>query len=202
MGLGEHRASWYRQDPRRERREGFADLVSHITKFQKVPAHLLSSCGFGNSQTDTEDSIGTEGSLVWGSIKLDQELINLGLVLDINVLLDESRANDVVNVGDSLGNTLSSPLGAVSITELNSLVLTYSVTSSQPLSCRFVESKLPTSGSSRWNDDNINFYRGVTTGVVYRTSVDLGDGHDEVCAVCGGVISVSQDSMDLTTGRN
>jgi hypothetical protein len=58
-----------------------------------------------------------------GSIKLDQELIDLWLILDINVLLDESRADDLVDVGNSLENTLSSPLGLISITELDCLVL-------------------------------------------------------------------------------
>jgi hypothetical protein len=46
------------------------------------------------------------------------------LVLNIDILCNESRADNLVNVGDSLENTLSSPLGIVSITEFDSLVLT------------------------------------------------------------------------------
>lgn len=86
---------------------------------------LLSSSSFGNSQTDTKNSVGTQLSLVWGTVEVDQELINLGLILNIDVLLDKSWADDVVDVGNSLGNTLSSPLVLVSVTELNGLVLTW-----------------------------------------------------------------------------
>lgn len=85
---------------------------------------LLSSSGLGNSQRNTKNGIGTQLALVWGSIEAVQELINLGLILDINVLLDKSWANDIIDVGDSLGNTLSSPLVLISITELNGFVLT------------------------------------------------------------------------------
>lgn len=131
MEQGEHRASWYRRGRRRGRREEFAAEVSIIGLLNHpeiIEIYLLSSGSLGDSQTDTEDSIGTQLSLVWGSIKLDQELVDLWLVLDIDVLLDESRADDLVNVGNSLGHTLSSPLGLVSITELNSLVLAYVMT--------------------------------------------------------------------------
>lgn len=86
--------------------------------------YLLSCTSLGNGQRDTENGVGAQLALVCGSIKLVQELVNLWLVLDIEVLLDESRANDVVDVGHGLGDTLSEPLCLVSITELDSLVLT------------------------------------------------------------------------------
>jgi hypothetical protein len=66
---------------------------------------LLSGSGLGNSQGDTEDGVGTELALVGGSIKLVQELINLGLVLNINVLLDDGGGNDIVDVLDGVKNT-------------------------------------------------------------------------------------------------
>lgn len=87
-------------------------------------SYLLSSSSLGNSQRDTEDGVCTELSLVRSSIKLDEELVDLWLVLDINVLLDESGSDDIVDVGYSFRNSLSTPLGRVSISELNSLVLT------------------------------------------------------------------------------
>lgn len=109
---------------------------------------LLGSTGLSNGQTDTEDGVGTKLGLVGRAIELVQELVDLGLVLDVDVLLDESWSNDGVDVLDGLGDayallavpligimggrgrgegashTLSKPLGLVSVTELASLVLT------------------------------------------------------------------------------
>ena len=84
---------------------------------------LLSSTGLGNGQRDTKDGVGAQLGLVGGAIKLDEEVIDGLLVLDIDVLLDELRANDGVDVLNSLQDTLSAPLGLVSITELACLVL-------------------------------------------------------------------------------
>jgi hypothetical protein len=66
---------------------------------------LLSSTSLGNSQADTEDGISTEVGLVGSSVKLVKELVDLGLVLHIDVLLDESRANGLVDILDSLEDT-------------------------------------------------------------------------------------------------
>lgn len=93
--------------------------------------YLLSSSSLGNSQTDTKNGVGTELGLVWGSIKPEEELVNSGLVLDVDLGLNELGGNDGVDVGNSLCDTLSTPLGLVSITEFTSLVLTCSK-SNQP----------------------------------------------------------------------
>jgi hypothetical protein len=66
---------------------------------------LLSSTSLCDSQTDTEDGISTEVGLVGSSVKLVEELVNLGLVLHIDVLLDQSGANGLVNVLDGLEDT-------------------------------------------------------------------------------------------------
>lgn len=84
---------------------------------------LLGSAGLGNSQADTKNSVGTELGLVGGAIEVNQELVNLGLVGDINVLLDEGGADGLVDILDSLKDALATPLGLVTITELASLVL-------------------------------------------------------------------------------
>lgn len=84
---------------------------------------LLSSTGLGNGERDTKDGVGAELGLVGGAIEVDEEFVNLGLVLDVNVLLDESGADDLVHVLDGLENTLATPLGLVTIAELASLVL-------------------------------------------------------------------------------
>lgn len=66
---------------------------------------LLSSTSLGNSQADTEDGISTEVGLVGSPVKLVKELVDLRLVLHIDVLLDESRANGLVDILDSLEDT-------------------------------------------------------------------------------------------------
>lgn len=88
-----------------------------------IGCYLLGSTSLSNSQTDTEDGVGTELGLVGGAIELVKESVDLGLVLDIKVLLDQSRGNDSVDVLDGLGNALATPLGLVAISELASLVL-------------------------------------------------------------------------------
>lgn len=66
---------------------------------------LLSGGSLGNGQRDTEDGVGTELALVGGTIELVQELVDLGLLLNIEVLLDEGGANDVVDVLDGIEDT-------------------------------------------------------------------------------------------------
>lgn len=65
---------------------------------------LLGSTGLSNGQTDTEDGVGTKLGLVGRAIELVQELVDLGLVLDVDVLLDESWSNDGVDILDGLGD--------------------------------------------------------------------------------------------------
>jgi hypothetical protein len=87
---------------------------------------LLSSTGLGNGQADTKDGVGTKLGLVGGSIQVNKELVNLGLVLDIEVLLDKSRGDGLVDVLHRLEDALAGPLGLVAVAELASLVLAYS----------------------------------------------------------------------------
>jgi hypothetical protein len=83
---------------------------------------LLGSGGLSDGHGDTEDGVGTELGLVGGTVKLDHEVVNGALVLDVEVLLDEGRAEGLVDVGDGLEDTLAAPLGLVAITELAGLV--------------------------------------------------------------------------------
>lgn len=87
--------------------------------------HLLSGTGLGDGQGNTKDGVGTKLGLVAGTIELVEEGIDSGLVLDIEVLLNQSGSNDLVDVLDGLGDTLAVPLGLVTISELASLVLAY-----------------------------------------------------------------------------
>lgn len=68
---------------------------------------LLSGTSLGDGQGDTQDGVGAEVGLVGGAIQLDEELVDLGLVLDVDVLLDEGRSNDLVDVLDGLQDTCS-----------------------------------------------------------------------------------------------
>lgn len=98
--------------------------MSSKLHYCKREAYLGGGSSLGNSQRNTKDGVGTELSLVGGAIKLVEESINGGLVLDVKALLDQSGGNDSVDILDGLANTLATPLGLVGITELASLVLT------------------------------------------------------------------------------
>lgn len=97
--------------------------LSFSTQHGSPATHLLSSTSLGNSQADTEDGVGAKLGLVGGAIEAVEELIDLGLVLDVDALLDQGRGNDSVDILDGLGDTLATPLGLVAVTELASLVL-------------------------------------------------------------------------------
>ena len=73
-------------------------------------ANLLGSTSLGNSQTDTKDGVGTKFGLVRAPVKINQELVNLGLILDVQALLDQGRANCLVYVLDGLQNAFAAPL--------------------------------------------------------------------------------------------
>lgn len=64
--------------------------------------------GLGDSHRDTEDGVGTELALVGGTIEVDEELIDLLLVGDVELGLDELGGDNVVDVGDGLGDTCTS----------------------------------------------------------------------------------------------
>ena len=89
---------------------------------------LLGSASLGDGQAHTEDGVGTKLGLVGGAIEVIEELVDLGLVLDVDVLLDDRGSDDLVDVLDSLENTLASPMGLVAVAELASLVLAYPAT--------------------------------------------------------------------------
>ena len=65
----------------------------------------MSSGGLGDSHGDTEDSVGSELTLVGGTIEVDEELIDLLLVGDVELSLDELGSDNVVDVSDGLGDT-------------------------------------------------------------------------------------------------
>ena len=65
-------------------------------------AYLVSGGSLRDSHGDTEDGVGTELSLVGGTVELDEEVINLLLRGDGDLGVDQSRGNDLVDVLDGL----------------------------------------------------------------------------------------------------
>lgn len=84
--------------------------------------NLVNGTGLGDSHRDTQDSVGTELSLVGGTVELDQEVINLLLLSDLKARLDKSLGDNVIDIGNGLGDTLAHVGILVTITELNGLV--------------------------------------------------------------------------------
>jgi hypothetical protein len=112
------------QDVHEGNREDIGLLGAGKVRDVGVERHgLLGSAGLGNGQAHTKDGVGTKLGLVGGAIEVDQELVNLGLVLDIDVLLDDGGADDLVDILDGLEDALAAPLGLVAVAELASLVL-------------------------------------------------------------------------------
>ena len=66
---------------------------------------LLSGSSLSDSQADTENGIGTEVGLVGTAIKLVEEVIDLRLVLDVDVFLDNGRANNLIYILNGLEDT-------------------------------------------------------------------------------------------------
>jgi hypothetical protein len=88
-----------------------------------LETNLLSSTSFGNSQTDTENGVGTEFSLVGGAVQAVKEFVDLRLILHIEIGFDNLGRDDRVHVLDGLENALAAPFGLVAIAKLTSLVL-------------------------------------------------------------------------------
>lgn len=126
---------------------------------------LLTGTSLGNGDRDTEDGVGTELALVGSAVKLDEEVIDLLLRSDRDAGLDELGGDDVVDVVDSLVDTLAHPLGLVTVTELDSLV--------------------DTGGGTRGDGGaeetllggEVHLDGGVTSGVEDHAGLDLLDSH-------------------------
>ena len=86
---------------------------------------LLGGASLGDGQAHTQNGVGTELGLVGSAIEVVEELVDLGLVLDVDVLLDDRGSDDRVDVLDGLEDALAGPLGLVAVAELASLVLAY-----------------------------------------------------------------------------
>jgi hypothetical protein len=70
-----------------------------------VKTYLLSSASFSDGNRDTKDGVGTELALIGGTVKLDEEVVDIFLLSDLEAGLDELGGDDVINVGNSFGYT-------------------------------------------------------------------------------------------------
>ena len=70
--------------------------------------YLLLRRGLGNSHANTQYRVGSQLRLVLCAVELVDEGVHLRLVFDVNVLLNESWSNNIVDIGDGFQNTLNS----------------------------------------------------------------------------------------------
>lgn len=79
--------------------------------------YLVSGTGLGNGHGDTEDGVGAELALVGGTVKLDEEVIDLLLRGDGDLGVNQSGGNDLVDVLDGLGDTYTIRDGSSTVYE-------------------------------------------------------------------------------------
>jgi hypothetical protein len=51
------------------------------------------------------EGTGSVDTFIWGSIEVNEEFVDGFLVFDIKSSLDQSRRNDIIDIGNSLGHT-------------------------------------------------------------------------------------------------
>lgn len=98
--------------------EGSARLGNRRSRL----SHFLSGTGLGNGHGDTEDGVGTQLALVRGTVQLDQQVVNLLLLGNGQTRVDQLLGDDVVDVGNSLQDTLADVGRLVAISQLDGLV--------------------------------------------------------------------------------
>lgn len=144
---------------------------------------LLGGSGLGDSHGYTENGVGTELGLVLGAIELVEELVDCGLVFDVQVGLDQLRSDLLVHVCDSLGHTCDRVSEHCFFQQIDILL-----TLSAPLALVTVAEFACFVGAgrgTRWDNgaveaglgNDVDLDGGVTTRVVDGAGVDLGDGH-------------------------
>lgn len=79
--------------------------ASQVSQVDVERNTLLASTSLGNSKGNTEDGVSTKLALVLGTIELDHEFVNGLLVSDGDVGLNQSRADNLVDVLDGLQDT-------------------------------------------------------------------------------------------------
>jgi len=63
-----------------------------------MAAHLLGGAGLGDGERHAEDGVGAELGLVLGAVELQEEVVDRLLVGHVQVLGDQRRRDDLVDV--------------------------------------------------------------------------------------------------------
>ena len=79
--------------------------ASEVSKVLVERDTLLSGTCLSNRNRNTENCVGAEFALIRGSVEFDKEIIDFLLFGHLQTGLDESRGDDIVNIGDSLADT-------------------------------------------------------------------------------------------------
>jgi len=124
---------------------------------------LGNGAGLAHSHRDAEDSVGAQLALVVGAVEFEHKLINF-LLLG-NILTNERRRNDVINIGNSLKDTLAQEAAFIVVSQLK---------------C-FIDTSRSTAGHSSAEETALGHYfylnRRIATAVQDLTSVNRLDGH-------------------------
>lgn len=85
---------------------------------------LVGGAGLADGHGHAQDGVGAQLALVLGAVQLQHDLVNAGLVAEVHVLADQGGGDDVVHVGDGLGDALAVPFGLDLVPQLQSLINT------------------------------------------------------------------------------
>mmetsp|Transcript_18497 Transcript_18497/g.27287 ORF Transcript_18497/g.27287 Transcript_18497/m.27287 type:complete len:210 (+) Transcript_18497:516-1145(+) len=144
---------------------GHGELLLLITSqigIMLVEWYILSgSSGLGDSQTDSQDGIGTQFGFVGGTVELDHDIVNGTLIG--RILSNDGRSEDIIDISNGLEDTLSK----VAVSTVTELIC-------------FVGS----SGGTGWDrgtekssfSGNLNLNGGVTSGVEDLSGLDSSNG--------------------------
>jgi hypothetical protein len=80
--------------------------ASEVRKVLIKGNSFLRCSSLGNGNRNAKDSVSTQFALVRCTVKLDQEVIDLFLLGDLEARADEFRSDDVVDIGNGLGDAL------------------------------------------------------------------------------------------------
>lgn len=70
-----------------------------------VVTYFLAGTSLSDGNRNTEDGVGTKVTLVWCTIKLDEEVVNILLLCNLEAGFDKLGGNNIVDIGNSFRYT-------------------------------------------------------------------------------------------------